>query len=88
MNKEIDRIVEAFLPEMDRISKTDQSDEQKERQAKAWLRAALEKFANDVRQSERRVAPARNRLADRFVGFLFDIKPTRLCRRAAGALRR
>jgi hypothetical protein len=54
MNKEIDRIVEAFLPEMDRISKTDQSDEQKERQAKAWLRAALEKFANDVREAARR----------------------------------
>ena len=51
MNKEIDRIVEAFLPEMDRISKSDQSDEQKERQAKAWLRAALEKFADDVRGS-------------------------------------
>ena len=57
MNKEIDRIVEAFVPEMDRISKTDQSHEQKERQAKAWLRATLEKFANDVRQSERRAAP-------------------------------
>jgi hypothetical protein len=54
MNKEIDRIVEAFLPEMDRISKTDQSDEQKERQAKAWLRATLEKFADDVREAARR----------------------------------
>jgi hypothetical protein len=54
MNKEIDRIVEAFLPEMDRISKSDQSDEQKERQAKAWLRATLEKFADDVREAARR----------------------------------
>ena len=56
VNKEIDEIIEAYLPEMDRISKTAQSDEQKERQAKAWLRAILEKFANDVNEFQRQKA--------------------------------
>jgi hypothetical protein len=46
--KEIDRIVEAFIPEMTRIWDSDQSQEQKERQTKAWLRATLQKFADDV----------------------------------------
>jgi hypothetical protein len=46
--KEIELIVEAFIPEMARISSLDESEEQKERQAKAWLRATLEKFANDI----------------------------------------
>lgn len=49
MHKQIDLILEAFIPEMARISNLDQSEEQKERQAKAWLRAALEKFANDIK---------------------------------------
>ena len=48
--KEIDLIVEAFIPEMARISSLDESEEQKERQAKAWLRATLEKFANDIKE--------------------------------------
>jgi hypothetical protein len=48
--KEIDLILEAFIPEMARISSLDESEEQKERQAKAWLRATLEKFANDIKE--------------------------------------
>jgi hypothetical protein len=32
------------------ISSLDESEEQKERQAKAWLRATLEKFANDIKE--------------------------------------
>jgi hypothetical protein len=51
-DKAIDRIVEAFIPEMERISKMKESEEQKERQYKAWLRATLQKFANDVRDIE------------------------------------
>jgi hypothetical protein len=56
--KEIDRIVEAFIPEMTRIWDADQSQEQKERQTKAWLRATLQKFADDVAAAERKGEPA------------------------------
>jgi hypothetical protein len=52
INKTIDQIVEAFIPEMAKISKTNESEEQKERHYKAWLRATLQKFANDVRKSQ------------------------------------
>jgi hypothetical protein len=34
---------------MERISKMKESEEQKERHYKAWLRATLQKFADDVR---------------------------------------
>lgn len=50
INKTIDQIVEAFIPEMTKISKTNESEEQKERHYKAWLRATLQKFADDVRK--------------------------------------
>jgi peptidyl-tRNA hydrolase len=50
--KAIDQIVEAFIPEMEKISKTKESEEQKERHYKAWLRATLQKFAADVRDIE------------------------------------
>jgi hypothetical protein len=50
--KAIDQIVEAFIPEMEKISKMKESQEQKERQYKAWLRATLQKFADDVRDIE------------------------------------
>jgi hypothetical protein len=48
INKAIDQIVEAFIPEMMKISQTHESEEQKERHYKAWLRATLQKFADDV----------------------------------------
>jgi hypothetical protein len=48
INKTIDQIVEAFIPEMRKISQTHESEEQKERHYKAWLRATLQKFADDV----------------------------------------
>jgi hypothetical protein len=51
MHKEIDLIVEAFIPEMARISNLNESEEQKERHAKTWLRATLEKFANDLKEA-------------------------------------
>ena len=50
IHKAIDQIVEAFIPEMERISRMDESEEQKERHYKAWLRATLQKFADDVRK--------------------------------------
>ena len=52
--KAIDQIVEAFIPEMERISRMDESEEQKQRHYKAWLRATLQKFADDVRKTEAR----------------------------------
>jgi hypothetical protein len=54
VNKMIDQIVEAFIPEMTKISKTSESEEQKERHYKAWLRATLQKFADDVRETATR----------------------------------
>jgi hypothetical protein len=50
INKTIDQIVEAFVPEMRKISQTHESEEQKERHHKAWLRATLQRFADDVRK--------------------------------------
>jgi hypothetical protein len=52
VHKAIDQIVEAFIPEMERISKMKESEEQKERHYKAWLRATLQRFAADVRDIE------------------------------------
>ena len=54
IHKAIDQIVETFMPEMARISKTHESEDQKERHYKAWLRATLQKFADDVRKIEAR----------------------------------
>jgi hypothetical protein len=54
VQKAIDQIVEAFIPEMEKISRMHESEEQKERQYKAWLRATLQKFADDVREIEAR----------------------------------
>lgn len=48
MNKEIDRIVEAFIPEMARISGLNESEAQKERHAKTWLRTTLDTFARRI----------------------------------------
>jgi hypothetical protein len=50
INKTIDQIVEAFVPEMRKIAQTHESEEQKERHYKAWLRATLQKFADDVKK--------------------------------------
>jgi hypothetical protein len=52
MNKEIDRIVEAFIPEMARISGLNESEAQKERHAKTWLRATLETFARKIMDNQ------------------------------------
>lgn len=54
IHKAIDQIVEAFIPEMEKISRMHESEEQKERHYKAWLRATLQKFADDVREIEAR----------------------------------
>jgi len=54
IHKAIDQIVEAFIPEMEKISRMDESEEQKERHYKAWLRATLQRFADEVREIEAR----------------------------------
>jgi len=54
IHKAIDQIVETFIPEMERISKMNESAEQKERHYKAWIRATLQKCADDVRDIETR----------------------------------
>jgi len=54
IHKAIDQIVEAFIPEMARISNMHETEDQKERQYKAWLRATLQRFAEDVRDIESR----------------------------------
>ena len=48
IHKAIDQIVEAFIPEMEKISRMDESEEQKERHYKAWLRATLQKFVREI----------------------------------------
>ena len=53
IRQEIDRIVEAFIPEMTRVWGANQTQRQKERQTKARLRATLQKFADDVVASQR-----------------------------------
>jgi hypothetical protein len=61
IHKAIDQIVEAFIPEMERISKMEESEEQKERHYKTWLRATLQKFADDVRDMEKQDKPKNSR---------------------------
>ena len=61
IHKAIDQIVESFIPEMTRISKMNESEEQKERHYKAWLRATLQKFADNVRDIETRNGSQRAR---------------------------
>jgi len=46
---------------MERISKMNESEEQKERHYKAWLRATLQKFADDVRDIEKHNTAERQR---------------------------
>ena len=61
IHKAIDQIVEAFIPEMERISRMDEGEEKNERHYKAWLRATLQKFADDVREIEARNEAERSR---------------------------
>jgi hypothetical protein len=61
IHKAIDQIVETFIPEMEKISKMKESEEQKERHYKAWLRATLQKFADDVRDMETQDKPEGSR---------------------------
>ena len=58
MEKKIDLILEEFIPEMARITALDESEEQKERHAKTWLRTVLEKFAEDVVEEYKANRPA------------------------------
>ena len=49
MRIQIDAIVGAFAPEMERITGLGESKETKVRIAENWLRARLEKFENEIR---------------------------------------
>jgi hypothetical protein len=49
MNSEIDAIVKAFAPEMERITDLLESKEGKVRIAENWLRRCLEKFEEEIR---------------------------------------
>jgi hypothetical protein len=53
MNKKIDLILEQFIREMARISALNETEEQKERHAKTWLRTTLEKFEQELLSEER-----------------------------------
>lgn len=58
MKKEIDRILEAFIPEMARIGGLNESEAQKERHAKTWLRGTLETFARKIIEGQEPKPPS------------------------------
>ena len=51
MKAEIDAIVKAFAPEMERITGLEESKESKVRIAEDWLRSRLEKFEDEIREA-------------------------------------
>lgn len=51
MKEQIDAIVRAFAPEMERITGLDESKEGKVRLAEDWLRSRLEIFESEVREN-------------------------------------
>jgi hypothetical protein len=53
IHKAIDQIVEAFIPEMERISRMNEGEEQKERHYKAWLRARCKSLPMTCGRSKR-----------------------------------
>jgi hypothetical protein len=50
MRAQIDAIVKAFAPEMERITALEASKEAKVQIAEDWLRSHLEKFEHQIRQ--------------------------------------
>jgi hypothetical protein len=49
MRTQIDAIIDAFAPEMERITGLEESKEAKVRIAENWLRKRLETFENEIR---------------------------------------
>jgi hypothetical protein len=52
VNEKIREIIEGFLPAMARIQATNQSDEQKKRNSKEWLRSKLVSLAAECEKSK------------------------------------
>jgi hypothetical protein len=50
MKERIDAIVQAFAPEMERITELDDSKEGKVRRAEDWLRMQLQAFEAEIRE--------------------------------------
>jgi hypothetical protein len=52
MKQKVHEILEAFLPAMAQIQATDESDEQKKRNAKEWLRSRLDFLVEEADQNQ------------------------------------
>jgi hypothetical protein len=52
MKQKVHEILEAFLPAMAQIQATDESDEQKKRNAKEWLRSKLDLLIEEADQNK------------------------------------
>jgi hypothetical protein len=52
VNEKIREIIEGFLPAMARIQATNESDEQKKRNSKEWLRSKLVSLATECEKSK------------------------------------
>ena len=52
MNQKIREIIEGFLPAMAKIQATNESDEQKKRNSKEWLRSKLVSLAEECEKSK------------------------------------
>ena len=52
VNEKIREIIEGFLPAMARIQATNESDEQKKRNSKEWLRSKLVSLAAECEKSK------------------------------------
>jgi hypothetical protein len=52
VNEKIREIIEGFLPAMAKIQGTNESDEQKKRNSKEWLRSKLVSLAEECEQSK------------------------------------
>jgi vacuolar-type H+-ATPase subunit D/Vma8 len=51
MKERIDAIIMAFVPEMERITRLDESRSANVKIARNWLRCQVEQFAEDIRES-------------------------------------
>jgi hypothetical protein len=52
VNEKIREIIEGFLPAMARIQATNESDEQKKRNSKEWLRSKLVSLAKECEKNK------------------------------------
>jgi hypothetical protein len=52
MREKVREIMEGFLPAMDKIQSTNESDEQKKRNAKEWLRSKLNSLLEEAEKKQ------------------------------------